>query len=222
MYYFTLMVRRLSESNSILCNWLKEIRSLDIQNDRARFRMNMERIGCLMAIEISKQLRYESKQITTPLGEKQIMDLIEQPILATILRAGIPMFQGMLQVFDQADCAFIAAYRKHYPDGHFEIDQQYMTFPDFNNKVLIVADPMLATGASLVTALENILLNNQPLEVHIASILATEDGIDYVQRKFPQCQIWCADIDDALTGRGYIVPGLGDAGDLAFGPKIQQ
>ncbi|MBS1589014.1 MAG: uracil phosphoribosyltransferase [Bacteroidetes bacterium] len=215
------MVTNLSTSNSLLSVWVRELRDVTIQNDRMRFRRNMERIGEIAAYEISKQLPFERVLVQTPLGESEAFVLAQQPVLATILRAGVPLHQGLLNYFDQGDNAFIAAYRKHHRDGSFEIAQHYVTSPAIEGRALIIADPMLATGSSLVLAIETLTENEKPTQIHIVCALACTIGIEYVARKFPQAHIWCAAIDEELTARSYIVPGLGDAGDLAYGNKRQ-
>ncbi len=215
------MVTNLSEINSLLCQWVREIRDTSIHTDRLRFRRNMERIGEVAAYEISKLLVYKEVTIQTPMGEASCMELESQPVLATILRAGVPLHQGLLNYFDKADNAFVAAYRKHNRDGSFEIEQHYVTCPDLTGRVLIIADPMLATGASLEIALEALQGYGTPTEIHVVNAIACSMGIDLLRRKFPDVYIWAGAIDDELTARGYIVPGLGDAGDLAYGNKLQ-
>lgn len=215
------MITNLSEQNSIFSNWINEIRDVEVQGDRLRFRKNMERIGEVAAYEISKTLDYRPTTIQTPLGEVSSNELSEQPILATILRAGLPLHQGILNYFDKADCAFIAAYRKHHRDGSFEIEQQYITCPDISNRILIIADPMLATGASLSIALQALMEENKPKTIHIVCAISSTEGIEFIKRKHPEANIWTGAIDDELTAKGYIVPGLGDAGDLSFGLKQQ-
>lgn len=215
------MVYNLSDQQSLITQWVSEIRDIEIQKDRLRFRRNMERIAEVAAYEISKQLPFVTKNIITPLGESEIQIMEGQPVLATILRAGMPMHNGLLSFFDKADSAFIAAYRKHHRDGSFEIEQHYITCPSLEGRTLIIADPMLATGASLILALETLLNYGTPTQVHIVSAIACTEGIENVERKFPEVSIWAAAIDEELTARGYIVPGLGDAGDLAFGSKEQ-
>jgi uracil phosphoribosyltransferase len=215
------MVINLSQENSILSDWVAELRDERIQRDRMRFRRNLERIGEIAAYEISRQLLYEEKEIQTPLGISKCRLLKSQPVLATILRAGIPIHQGLLNVFDKADNAFIAAYRKHDRDGSFEISLNYISCPDLENRILILSDPMLATGSSLVKTIQYLQAEGHPSEIHIVTVIACTVGIEYVRREVPSCKIWCAAIDDELTAKGYIVPGLGDAGDLAFGNKVQ-
>ena len=215
------MVTNLSSTNSALSEWVREIRDVAVQQDRMRFRRNMERIGEVCAYEISKLLPYKEVTVQTALGEATSVELADQPVLATILRAGIPLHQGLLNYFDKGDNAFVAAYRKHHRDGSFEIEQHYMTSPGIEGRPLIIADPMLATGASLVLALRTLTENETPSGIHVVCAIACTVGIEYVERKFPNAHIWCAAIDDELTARGYIVPGLGDAGDLAYGIKRQ-
>ncbi len=215
------MVTNLSDNNSLLSQWVREIRDVSIQGDRMRFRRNMERIGEIAAYEISKVLPYKNIIVQTPLGEASCVELVQQPVLATILRAGVPLHHGLLNYFDLADNAFIAAYRKHHRDGSFEIEQHYVTSPSLEGRPLIIADPMLATGASLIIAIETLTEQEQPSEIHVVCAVACTVGIDLLIRKFPNVHIWSATIDDELTARGYIVPGLGDAGDLAYGSKRQ-
>lgn len=215
------MVINLSENHSLLSNWISELRDTDIQTDRLRFRRNLERIGEVAAYEISKTLQWEEKETQTPLGIANSKVLKEQPVIATILRAGLPLHQGLLNYFDKADNAFISAYRKHHPDGSFEISLEYIACPELENKVLILSDPMLATGSSLVKTIQYLREEGKPKEIHIVAAIACTVGIEYVKRQEPNVKIWCGDIDEELTAKGYIVPGLGDAGDLAFGNKTQ-
>lgn len=216
------MITNLSTQNSLVSNWMQEIRSIDIQKDKMRFRRNTERIGEIAAYEISKMLSFKEIEVTTPLGLKKQQVLDEKPVLATILRAGVPLHQGMLNYFDHADSAFIAAYRKHNKnDGTFEIEQNYVTCPDLEGRTLIIADPMLATGASLLLAIQGLLEFGKPKEMHIVTVISCTEGLETVLRKYPDVHIWAGDIDEELTAKGYIVPGLGDAGDLAFGSKLQ-
>lgn len=215
------MVVNLSNTNSLICEWVSEIRNVHIHSDRMRFRRNIERIGEVAAYEISKKLTYDEAIVQTPLGESVCRVLAQQPVLATILRAGLPLHQGLLNYFDKADNAFIGAYRKHHRDGSFSIEQNYYTTPALGGRALIVADPMLATGASLARGIESITENNIPEQLHVVCVMACTVGIDYILRKFPQVTVWAGAIDEELTARGYIVPGLGDAGDLAFGEKLQ-
>jgi uracil phosphoribosyltransferase len=215
------MVINLSEQHSLVSNWVSELRNVDIQEDRMRFRRNLERIAEVIGYEISKKLEWVEKETTTPMGVSNCKVLKEQPVLATILRAGLPMHNGLLNYFDRADNAFISAYRKHNPDGSFEIALEYMASPDIENRVLIVSDPMLATGSSLVKTIQFIREEGEFKELHIACAIACTVGLEYVKRAEPKATIWCGDIDDEITAKGYIVPGLGDAGDLAYGVKLQ-
>ena len=205
----------------MLSNWVSELRDIEIQNDRMRFRKNLERIAEVAAYEISKTLAWEDKEITTPLGIANCKVLQSQPVLATILRAGLGMHNGLLNYFDKGENAFISAYRKHHPDGTFEITVEYMTCPEIDGKVLIISDPMIASGASLVKAMQYLKGEGVIKEIHIVCAIACTVGIEYVLREHPTATIWCGDIDDEITAKGYIVPGLGDAGDLAYGQKIQ-
>jgi uracil phosphoribosyltransferase len=215
------MVINLSTKCSLICDWISEIRDVQIQSDRMRFRRNLERIGEIAAYEISRHLVYEEKEVQTPLGISQCKVLKEQPVLATILRAGLPLHQGLLNYFDKADNAFISAYRKHQLDGSFEISLDYISCPELENRVVIISDPMLATGSSLVKTIQYLRDEGHPREIHVVAAIACSVGIEYVQRSEPKVKIWCGDIDEELTAKGYIVPGLGDAGDLAFGTKVQ-
>jgi len=215
------MVVNLSQHYSLLSDWVSEIRDEQIQKDRMRFRRNLERIGEVAAFEISKTLDFEEKDVQTPMGIAKSKLLKEQPILATILRAGLPLHHGLLNFFDKADNAFISAYRKHQRDGSFEISMGYVSSPELEDRVLIISDPMLATGASLVKTIQFLRAEGRPSQVHIVVAIACTVGIEYVKRIEPQCKIWCGAVDDELTAKGYIVPGLGDAGDLAYGTKSQ-
>ena len=215
------MVIKLSEQHSLISNWIGELRDIDIQNDRMRFRRNLERIGEVAAYEISKVLPFVEKEVQTPMGIAICKVMEQQPVLATILRAGLPLHQGLLNYFDNADNAFISAYRKHNKDGSFEISLDYISCPELENRVVIISDPMLATGSSLVKTIQFLKEEGRPKEIHIVAAIACTVGIEYVKREDPSVTIWCGDIDDELTAKGYIVPGLGDAGDLAFGVKVQ-
>ncbi|HSC53472.1 MAG TPA: uracil phosphoribosyltransferase [Phnomibacter sp.] len=216
------MVINLSEQNSLVCTWVSELRDVTVQQDRMRFRRNLQRIAEVAAYEISKTLDWEAADVETPLGTAIGVRLKKQPIVANILRAGLPMHEGLLNYFDRADNAFISAYRKHHRDGSFEIKLDYVSCPDLDGRVVIIADPMLATGSSLVKTIEELKEEGEPLQIHIVCAIACTVGIEHVQRLAPHVKIWCGDIDDELTAKGYIVPGLGDAGDLAYGPKTQQ
>ncbi|MFT4095253.1 MAG: uracil phosphoribosyltransferase [Niabella sp.] len=215
------MIRNLSQNHSLLSNWISELRDVDVQNDRMRFRRNLERIGEIIAYEISKELPAVITETQTPLGISNCKVLSEQPVLATILRAGLALHQGLLNYFDKADNAFISAYRKHHKDGTFDIEIEYISSPDLEDRILIISDPMLATGASLVKTVQFLKEEGRPKEIHIAAAIACTDGLEYLTREVPGAKIWCGDIDEELTAKGYIVPGLGDAGDLAYGSKAQ-
>lgn len=215
------MVINLSREHSLVTNWIAEIRDEEIQKDRMRFRRNLERIGEIAAYEISKVLPYKEVDTETPLGTATSRVLAEQPVLTTILRAGLPLHQGLLNYFDKADNAFVSAYRKHDKDGSFEISLEYMSSPEIDGRIVIISDPMLATGASLVKTIQYLKDEGEPKTIHIVTAIACTIGVEFVRRNVPMATIWCGDIDDELTAKGYIVPGLGDAGDLAFGVKIQ-
>ncbi len=215
------MVHNFSTKHSLVSNWVSELRNVEIQNDRLRFRRNLERIAEVIGYEISKELETEERQITTPMGIADCKVLKEQPVLATILRAGLAMHNGLLNYFDRADNAFLSAYRKHHSDGSFEISMEYMSCPELDGRVVIISDPMLATGASLVKSIQYLKAEGDIKAIHIVCAIACSVGIEYVLRAEPKATIWCGDIDDELTAKGYIVPGLGDAGDLAYGTKMQ-
>lgn len=215
------MVVNLSKHYSLLCDFVSELRNVEIQTDRMRFRRNLERIGEIAAYEISKHMAYSQVETQTPMGSSNSKLLQEQPVLATILRAGLPLHQGLLNYFDRADNAFISAYRKHHPDGSFEISMEYVSSPELDNRIIIISDPMLATGASLVKTIQFLREEGIPKEVHIVCAIACTVGIEYVHRNEPNVKIWCGAIDEELTAKSYIVPGLGDAGDLAYGSKQQ-
>ena len=215
------MVINLSNQYSLLSDWVSEIRDTEIQADRMRFRRNLERIGEVAALEISKQLEWDEKEIQTPLGISVCKVLREQPVLATILRAGLPLHQGLLNYFDRADNAFISAYRKHNKDGSFDISLDYVSCPELEGRVVIISDPMLATGSSLVKTIQFLREEGHPSAIHVVAAIACTVGIEYVHRSEPTVKIWCGAVDDELTAKGFIVPGLGDAGDLCFGTKVQ-
>ncbi|MCK7557898.1 uracil phosphoribosyltransferase [Chitinophaga sedimenti] len=217
------MIINLSELNSLVGDWLADIRDVEVQNDRMRFRRNLERVGEVAAYEISKMLDFVAREVQTPLGTANCMVIKNQPVIGTILRAGLALHQGLVNYFDKADHAYISAYRKHNHDGSFDISLEYVSCPALDNKVLILSDPMLATGASLVKTIEHLMVYGKPAHIHIVTAIACTIGIEYVQRITDvPLTIWAGDVDDELTAKGYIVPGLGDAGDLAFGAKMQQ
>ena len=215
------MVHKLSQHHTIANRFLAELRDVNTQKDRHRFRFNMERIGEILAYEISKTLPFKRVEVETPLGVANTYIPSQSVVLAPILRAALPLHQGMLRIFDEAENAFISAYRRHHKDGSFEINLEYLSCPNLNNKILVVIDPMLATGSSMELTLTELVKNGQPVQVHFATIIASPYGLERLERLFPNAHIWMAELDEELTAKSYIVPGLGDAGDLAFGPKLQ-
>lgn len=216
------MITILSDNFSLVNAWLNELRDVTVQCDRLRFRQNMERLGEVAALEISKCLEYRTIQITTPLDKIIVKEIAVQPVVTTILRAGVPLFQGVLNYFDKADCGFVAAYRKHDANDYFSIKQDYLTCPNVDGKPLIIADPMLATGASLAEAVEDLLHHGTPSQLHIVAAIASRQGVETIERAYPNAYLWIGDMDDQLTEKGYITPGLGDAGDLSYGEKLQR
>ncbi len=218
-----MIIHHLGKSNSIINQYVAELRDVDIQTESWRFRRNVERISELMAYEISKTLEYEEKEVSTPLGIANVPMLTQKLVIASVLRAGLCMQNGILNIFDKAENAFVAAYRKYGKDEGFKIQLEYVTCPDLSNKILIVADPMLATGASIVEAWNALRQYGDPIHTYFVSIISAEEGVQYIQRFIPadRASIWVAAIDQELTARAYIVPGLGDVGDLAFGDKLQ-
>ena len=217
-----MIVHHLQEKNSILNKFIAEIRDVNTQKDSLRFRRNIERIGEVLGYELSKNLSYKDVFIETPLGQKIEQLSSNSVVLCSILRAGLPLHQGLLNYFDDAENAFISAYR-HHPnnDAEFEIVVEYFAAPSVENKTLLLADPMLATGQSLVSVYEAIKKQGIPKEIHIVVVIASKEGIEFIEDKFPEnTHLWIAAIDDKLNNKGYIVPGLGDAGDLAFGAKL--
>ena len=214
------MIHNLSHSNSILGNFISELRSVEVQKDSMRFRRNLERVAEVIGYEISKKLDYETVAFTTPLGQADVNILKTQPVLATILRAGLGMHQGLLNYFDKSDSAFISAYRKHTSIEEFDIHVEYLASPDLTNKTVILSDPMLATGASMVTVYKALLKQGRPAKIYIIAAIASQDAVEYVKEHLPEnTEIWVGAIDEELTAQSYIVPGIGDAGDLAFGVK---
>ncbi|NGF54922.1 uracil phosphoribosyltransferase [Parapusillimonas sp. SGNA-6] len=213
------MITILSKQNSVVNDFIAELRDTNIQRDRMRFRRNLERVGEMMAYEISKTLGFHNKDIETPLGIAPMNILEEQPVLVTIIRSGLPFHQGFLNVFDRADSGFTAAFRHTKKSGEFEIHKKYSTIPSLDEKTVIIMDPLIATGKSLVLTCKEILSEYNIKELHIASIIATEEGLQHVKAFIPQAHIWTGDVDNELTSKSFIVPGLGDAGDLAYGSK---
>ena len=216
-------VINLSEHHSVLNNFLREIRDVDIQQDRLRFRRNIERIGEVMAIELSKELNYASTDVQTPLAKTTVDVISDQLVLATILRAGMPLHQGFLNIFDHADNGFLSAYRREGKDGELEIVAEYMAAPSIEGKTLIVVDPMLATGMSMEVGYLALLKHGTPRHTHLCCTIATPQAIEYIRKALndrDDVTLWCAAIDPVLNEKKYIVPGLGDAGDLCYGQKI--
>lgn len=210
-----------SQSNSILNQYVSEIRNVEVQNDRLRFRRNIERIGEIMAYEISKEFKYSMKSVQTPLGIAPVSTPDNQLVISTILRAGLPFHQGILSYFDQAENAFVSAYRKYKDTLKFDIHIEYIASPRIDGKTLIITDPMLATGGSMELSYQAMLTKGHPTEIHVVSIIASRQAIEHIQGVFPEDKttIWCAAIDPEINEHSYIVPGLGDAGDLAYGEK---
>ena len=208
------------DSNSIYNTFLSELRDKNIQSDAMRFRRNLERLGEISALEISRYLHYSSKNIITPLGTAQ-MNLIDEPlVLATILRAGLPLHQGLLNYFDAAENCFISAYRKHTSEEEFDVEIEYMSSPDLTEKTVLLNDPMLASGRSMVLAYNALLKRGVPKKIHVVGVIASQEGVDFVKNHLPEdTTIWIGAIDKEMTKESYIVPGLGDAGDLAYGTK---
>ena len=215
-------IYNLSRDNSVLNTFVSELRDVEIQNDPMRFRKNLIRIGEVMAYEISKKLNYAKKSIQTPLGMHDSSGISDDLVIGTILRAGLPMHEGLLNYFDRAENAFVSAYRKYVDKKHFDIHVEYISTPSIDGKTLVLVDPMLATGSSLELAYRALLTKGKPSNVHLACVIASKDGVAYLREHLDldEIHLWCADIDPELNIKSYIVPGLGDAGDLAFGEKI--
>lgn len=216
------MITNLNKTDSIANKFIAEIRDVKIQKDKMRFRRNLERLGEIMAYEISKTLEYKTIEVETPLGAATTNVPAQRIVLATILRAGLPFHQGLLNYFDDADNAFVSAYRMHHKNGSFEINLEYISCPNLENCILIVIDPMLATGASMDVTINELYKYGEPTELHVVSAIASAYGLDYIRRKHPDAHIWLGDLDEELTAKSFIVPGLGDAGDLSYGPKVQE
>ncbi len=215
------MIHVLGKKSSLLNQFISEVRDAEIQKDSMRFRRNLERIGEIFAYELSKKLEWEKKEVITSLGVAEGETLKEQPVIATILRAGLPLHQGILNYFDKAENAFISAYRKHHKNGRFDIQIEYSSSPDLEGKTLILSDPMLATGSSMRLAYKELTQKGVPAHTHIVTVLASLQGLEYLKRNLlnDKFTVWAGAVDDELTAKAYIVPGLGDAGDLAFGSK---
>ena len=215
-------IHYISEQNSILNHFLTQLRDVNIQKDSMRFRKNIERIGEIMAYELSKKLEYKNIAVQTPLGVKHTTTIAEDIVLCSILRAGLALHQGFMNFFDDAENGFISAYRHHYNnDDDFEILVEYKATPTLTNKSLILIDPMLATGKSLVAVLNKLLVDHNPTQIHIAVVIAAPEGIKFLEENLPDnCHLWVASLDEKLNEKDYIIPGLGDAGDLAYGNKL--
>ncbi|MDH3322810.1 MAG: uracil phosphoribosyltransferase [Flavobacteriaceae bacterium] len=217
-----MIIHNFELSNSVLNNFIAEIRDFNIQKDAMRFRRNIERIGEILSYELSKELNYRQVEVTTPLGKKNIQTaLVDELVLCSVLRAGLPLHQGILNYFDHVENAFISAYRHHTSDEAFDIKVEYLAAPSLDQKILILADPMLATGSSLVAVYETLKKLGDIKQIHLVCVIAAAEGIEFIKNHFPEntC-LWVATIDKQLNEKGYIVPGLGDAGDLAFGEKL--
>lgn len=217
-----MQIINLEDNNSILNKFISELRDITQQNDRMRFRRNIERIGEVIAYEISKTLEYEFKEVTTPLGTSKVNCPKEDIVICSILRAGLPLHTGILNYFDTAENTFISAYRHHINEKDFEIKVEYLASPSLNGKTLILADPMLATGSSFINVFNALKTMGTPKNIYIASVIGAQPGIDNLQNELPKdVKLYIATVDPILNDRGYIVPGLGDAGDLCYGAKLQ-
>ncbi len=215
------MIHILSEHHSLANRFVAELRDVNVQTDRLRFRRNLERLGEVLAYEISKTMDYGPREVETPLGIASVQLPTQRVVIASILRAGLPFHHGLLNYFDDADNAFVSAYRHHHKSGSFEINVEYVSCPNLDDCVLILADPMLATGASINLTLNKLTEHGPPQAIHVVTAIASTPGLDYIRRLHPKISIWMGALDEELTARSYIVPGLGDAGDLAFGSKLQ-
>ncbi len=215
-------INNLTENNSLLSQYMMELRDVNVHSDMLRFRRNLERIGEIMAYEISKELEYSAREIQTPLAPCVCMELSEKVVLATIFRAGLPFHQGFLNYFDHAGNAFVSAYRKYKEKENFDVFIEYIASPDLTGKTVILCDPMLATGTSMELSYRALLTKGNPDHIHVASVIASEAAIEYIKKTFPEDKttVWCAAIDPEINDHSYIVPGLGDAGDLAYGEKL--
>jgi uracil phosphoribosyltransferase len=218
------MVNNLSIKNGVIHEYMRYLRDINLQKNRELFRLNLSKVGVLLGVEISKQLSYTTASVTTPLGEIDQKRLADQPVIISVLRAGLPLHQGLLSVFPEAESGFIAAYRKHIDGGEaFEIDAQYTACPDLEGKTLILNDPMLATGQSFLTAIEVLKAFGKPKHLHLAAVIGSEEGVRNIEKTLIEpFNLWIGAIDPGLNTSKYIVPGLGDAGDLAFGEKLQR
>jgi uracil phosphoribosyltransferase len=217
-----MIIHDFTNQKSILNQFISELRDISLQKDRMRFRRNIERIGEVLSYELSKELQYDTKIVETPLGTKDVLIPNDELVLCSVLRAGLPLHQGVLNSFDKAENAFISAYRHHPDDSDaFEVIVKYFASPSLDNKVLIITDPMLATGKTMENVLKALKDHGTPKRIHIISVIGSKEGIKYIKSIFPgTTHLWIATIDSELNSRGYIVPGLGDAGDLSFGLKL--
>jgi uracil phosphoribosyltransferase len=216
------MIINLGSQVSVINQFISELRDIEVQKDSMRFRRNLERCGEIFAYEISRKLEYEEKEVITSLGVANVPVLKEYPVIGTILRAGLPLHQGLLNFFDKSENAFVSAYRKHRKDGEFTIKIEYISSPELTDRILVLSDPMLATGLSVSLAYKELLGRGKPKHTHIVSVLASTQGVEYIKKHFSKTEVtlWVGAIDDELTAQAYIVPGLGDAGDLAYGKKL--
>ncbi len=216
------MVVELNKANSVANRFLAELRDVNVQKDPLRFRRNLERMGEVFAYELSRTLAYGETDVVSPLGIARMSLPADQPVLSTILRAGLPLHQGLLNYFDRADNAFVSAYRKHRKgeDG-FDVEVEYLSSPSIEDRVLIISDPMLATGRSMVLVYKAMLRMGLPKAVHVVSVIASTEGVEFARKHLPaNTRFWLGAVDDEMTAEAYIVPGLGDAGDLAYGNKV--
>lgn len=217
-----MQVINFAEQNSLVSQFMLELRDVNVHNDMLRFRRNLERIGEIMAYEISKTIKFEKCEVKTPLATCQCMKIGDDVVLATIFRAGLPFHKGFLNYFDHAENAFVSAYRKYIDQENFDVFIEYIATPDLNGKTLILCDPMLATGTSMELSYKALLTKGTPAKIHVASVIASEAAVEYVKKAFPddKTMVWCGAIDPTINEHSYIVPGLGDAGDLAYGEKL--
>jgi uracil phosphoribosyltransferase len=213
------MIKIFTDTNSIINKYIAELRDVTLQSDRMRFRKNLERFGEIAAYKISQTLSYADKVVETPFGEKVVHVPDADLVITGILRAGLPLHQGLLNFFDEAGSAFVSTYRNHKADGSFEINLEYVTAPNLDGKTLIIADPMVATGSTISETLTALLEFGRPSAVHVVTVIACTQGLSYIRRDHPEAKLWVGSVDDELTAKSYIVPGLGDAGDLCFGEK---
>ncbi len=216
------MLKIFAEENGIIHHYIAGVRNANLQGDKHRMRRYMKIIAQIIGIELSKTLSYDEVDVETPLGIAQSKKLRDKIVLASILRAGLPLHEGLLEIYEEADSAFVGAYRKHHKDGTFEIESEYLSCGSLENKTLIMADAMLATGSSILLSLDNLIAEcGKPKEIHIIAVIAARNGFNYVQRRYPNAHFWIGAMDEELTAKNYIVPGLGDAGDICYGIKSE-